>query len=186
MWRTWAGLAALLAVVSPALAAPAAGRDAQIDRLRRALLAGPSASVVLTKWCADHHLAEPPRLIALRQRDFVRPADAAIRAALAARPGERILYRRVNLVCGAHLLSRADNWYRPGLLTAGMNRRLETTDTPFGLVVAPLNFHRRLVGVDRPDDPSAVLGVRAVLISGRGQPFSLVRETYTDELLAKP
>ena len=49
----------------------------------------------------------------------------------------------VQLTCGAHVLSDAENWYLPARLTADMNRRLEETEAPFGRVVAPLGFHRR-------------------------------------------
>ena len=106
----------------------------------------------------------------------------------------------MRLACGSHVLSEADNWYRPARLTADMNSRLETTDTPFGVVVRDLKFHRRTLDVRwlfhpleaRPRRgaggllaiPHAVLRHRAVLADGEGAPFSLVVETYTGEVLA--
>ena len=75
------------------------------------------------------------------------------------------------LACGARVVSRADNWYLPGALTAEMNRRLDATDQPFGLVVAPLRFHRTTLRSDRHE-------IRAVLATPDGRPFSYVVEDY--------
>lgn len=175
----------ILAALAVAGAARPGREAAEIGVLKRDLLSSPSATLVLAQWCADHHLAEPARISALRQRDIKKPADARVRHALHADPLEPLLYRRVNLTCGGHVLSKADNWYRPRLLTAEMNRRLETTDAPFGLVVAPLNFHRRVLRVTRATEARDVLLLRAVLISAGGAPFALVQETYTDEILAR-
>ncbi|MDB5484017.1 MAG: hypothetical protein JWO83_5070 [Caulobacteraceae bacterium] len=123
-----------------------------------------------------------------------------MRRALRAGPDEAIRYRRVRLVCGGHVLSEADNWYRPARLTGDMNRSLDETDAPFGVVVRPLGFHRRTLaaqwlfqplrrpsGGDARQDlaiPHDILRHRAVLTDARGAPFSLVVETYTAEVLA--
>jgi hypothetical protein len=72
-----------------------------------------------------------------------------------------------------------------------MNRRLESTDTPFGQAVAAMAFQRVTLGLSRPNArrlagdvaPAAVLRVRALLISGAGAPFALVQENYTAALL---
>jgi hypothetical protein len=172
------------------------GEDAASARLRafeRELLASPSATATLNHWCADHHLAEPPRIVALRRSDVQKPPSAEVRRQLGADPSEAILYRRVDLVCGALVLSQADNWYRPALLTPEMNRRLENTQTPFGQVVAAMDFHRQTLGVSRPTrrdrsgDPSSpiILRVRALLVSGAGAPFALVQESYTRAILSE-
>ncbi|MGH7024575.1 MAG: hypothetical protein ACREEB_13450 [Caulobacteraceae bacterium] len=61
-----------------------------------------------------------------------------------------------------------------------MNRRLETTDEPFGLVVRPLAFTRRTLASRRSQ--SGALEVRAVLANGAGTPFSYVIEDYSPAL----
>jgi hypothetical protein len=111
-------------------------------------------------------------------------------------------------MCGAHVLSEADNWYVPGRLTPEMNKLLDTTDSPFGVVVRALHFQRhtlsstllwlplpagwemnatgaRGAGADQPM-PSKLLEHRAVLTLPDGTPFSEVVETYTDNVLAFP
>ena len=173
---------------------------AEMRRFEQALDSADSATAVLRGWCASHHLAQTPEIQALRVAGADKPADPAVRRTLRARPGEAIRYRRVRLVCGDHVLSEADNWYRPGVLTDDMNQQLDTTDTPFGVVVRPLGFHRRTLGVQwlfeplkrppvggaRPDlaIPRDILRHRAVLTDARGVPFSLVVETYTADVLA--
>jgi hypothetical protein len=85
---------------------------------------------------------------------------------------------------------------------------LDTTDTPFGVVVRALHFQRhtlsstllwlplpagwemnatgaRDAGADQPM-PSKLLEHRAVLTLPDGTPFSEVVETYTDNVLAFP
>jgi hypothetical protein len=180
--------------------ATAAGREsarASFASFEATLDATDSASEALRRWCADRHLADPPVIKADRLRDMDKPADAEVIKALGAAPGEPLRYRRVRLLCGDRVLSEADNWYRPGRLTPEMNAALDATDRPFGVVVGPLAFHRRTLGVDWLFDPlaatgdggvltapHAVLRHRAMLIAGDGAPFSLVVETYTDEVLA--
>jgi chorismate-pyruvate lyase len=93
--------------------------------------------------------------------------------------GQTIRYRRVQLFCGDHLLSEADNWYVPDRLSADMNKLLDTTQTPFGTVVRPLDFHRRTLKVTTLHDHAHVVRVSALLLSGTGAPFSLVVENYS-------
>jgi hypothetical protein len=93
------------------------------------------------------------------------------------------------LACGDHVLSNADNWYRPGILTAQMNAELDATDHPFGVVVKPLGFHRHtlsatiLISARDRRPPAAVIRHEALLETTDGTPFSLVIETYTKEVL---
>lgn len=159
-----------------------------------------SATRALAGWCAHHRLASPAVIRAERMPGTGGPANAEVRRELAAGPDEPVLHRRVRLMCGGRALSEADNWYRPRQLTAAMNGRLETTDAPFGLVVAPLGFHRRTLGVDWLFDPlagevgkandgslvlpHAILRHRALLSTAFGTPFSLVEETYASDVLA--
>jgi hypothetical protein len=73
-----------------------------------------------------------------------------------------------------------------------MNRQLDRTETPFGVVVAPLRFHRRTLSTRVLFTPSGrtaavprqVLQHSAVLSTPDGAPFSFVVETYTDQVLA--
>jgi hypothetical protein len=135
------------------------------------IIAGGGASAALQQWCAAHHL---PPLAAHRLAGPAKTPPAAALRALRAQPGE-VSYRRVRLACGPATLSLADNWYLAARLTPEMNRRLATTEAPFGLVVRPLHFHRRTLAVRRR-------AVRAVLVDRDGRPFSYVVETYAKGL----
>jgi hypothetical protein len=144
-----------------------------------AIVGGKSASVVLQAWCADHGL---PPLLARRVRGAEKPPTPAVLAALAVRPDEPVDYRRVKLACGTVVLSEADNWYVPSRLTGEMNRQLDNTDAPFGLVARPLHFTRRTLRARRAPDAGHILEVAAVLVSATGAPFSYVIEDYRREL----
>lgn len=186
-------------MVALALMIPLAARGGEVrgasslQRLEGALLSGESATAILARWCADLRLADPPRVVALRDAGAVALASPRVRRRLQALPGEAIAFRRVRLACGAHVLSQADNWYLPDRLTPAMNAALEGSDAPFGQVVRPLRFHRvtlaehRLAG-RRPSVGTAggsdVLRLDAVLVGGDGRPFAFVQETYKGELLA--
>ncbi|HCT2505589.1 TPA: hypothetical protein OTR37_000875 [Aeromonas dhakensis] len=168
----------------------------------------PDTPVTLQNWCADHRMAGEPRIRALRDLDTRKPADAAVREQLKIAADEPVGYRRVQLACGDHVFSEADNWYVKSRLTSEMNRLLDTSDTPFGLAVKALNFSRRtlsstllwaplpagwemqmptLTSSDQPlAIPERVLQHRAILSRGDGVPFSLVVETYRRDLFAFP
>jgi chorismate-pyruvate lyase len=218
-WLRWLGraVAAVVTTAGASAAEPAswpnsfAGRLealALLETLNADLLAHDSATLTLERWCGDHKLADPPRIVAKRVTDAVKPASADVRAALDVKPDEPLSYRRVRLKCGDHVLSEADNWYVPARLTPEMNHALETTDTPFGKAVAALHFRRHTLSADllwRPlrqgweigaapaaneagalAIPDHVLEHRAVLTTPDGAPFSEVVETYTGEVLAFP
>ena len=97
-------------------------------------------------------------------------------------PGEPYGFRRVTLMCGDKVLSEADNWYLPARLTPQMNQVLDTSDTPFGLAVKALDFHRTTLDAQAVNDPRTILRVRALLLTPDGAPFSLVVENYTRDL----
>ena len=139
----------------------------------RRILGGESASRVLRDWCAARGL---PALTSRRVRSAAKSAPEPVLVALKAQPGEVVRYRRVTLACGATVLSQADNWYRPSSLTAEMNRRLETTDTPFGIVARPLAFTRHTVFSQT--SPGRKCRIAALLVTARGAPFSFVVEDY--------
>ena len=82
---------------------------ALIETLNAELLSHDSATLTLERWCADHRLADPARIVAERVRDVEKPATAEIRAALDVKPDEPLGYRRVRLKCGDRLSSEADN-----------------------------------------------------------------------------
>ena len=179
---------------------------ALLQTLNADLLSHDSATLTLERWCADHRLAEPARIVARRVRDVTKPVPDDLRALLKVDAGEPIGYRHVQLMCGVHVFSEADNWYVPRRLTADMNQRLDSTDEPFGKVVQPLHFQRRTLSAellwsplppgwemsgaqataagDRSAVriPDSVLRHRAVLVDSAQQPFSAVVETYTKQL----
>jgi hypothetical protein len=168
------------------LLAPAAlAQDAGAARLEAELTAAPSATQFLTDKCAALKLASPPLIRAVRQSADV-PASPEVRAALKVSADTPLRYRRVNLTCGSHVLSQADNWYVPSRLSDDMNKTLDTTDTSFGTVVKPLNFHRQTLkmesGTMEPGDSAHLFRVTAVLLTPDEVPFSLVVENYAREL----
>ena len=212
-----AALTLLLTTAIASAAEPAPWPDSLVGRLEALalleslnadLLAHDSATLTIERWCADHRLADPARIVAERVSDAAKPASAEVREALDVRPDEPLGYRRVRLKCGDHVLSEADNWYVPARLTPEMNHALETTDTPFGKAVAALHFRRHTISANllwRPlpegwemgaasapkgagalTIPDHVLEHRAVLSTPDGEPFSEVVETYTAEVLAFP
>ena len=153
-----------------------------VQRLETELTAAPSATQFLTDKCAALKLSSPPLIRAVRENADL-PASAEVRAALAVSADTVLRYRRVNLTCGTHVLSEADNWYVPTRLSDDMNKTLDTTDTSFGTVVKPLNFHRQTLKMEPLNDPAHTFRVTAVLIAADGQPFSLVVENYARELV---
>lgn len=159
-----------------------AGADDSLARLQHDLAQGPSATEVLTRWCGALHFADPPQIHAEQVQGY-HPPHAGVRGRLKVSGKEPIGYRRVRLTCGGHVLSEADNWYVPSHLTPAMNHMLETTDTPFGTVVKPLNFHRVTLSAQPMQEGRTVFQVRALLLTPDGQPISLVAENYQQNLL---
>ena len=179
---------------------------ALLQTLNADLLSHDSATLTLDRWCAAHHLAEPPTVTAERVHDVDKPPTAAQRELLHVSATEPIGYRRVRLHCGSHVLSEADNWYVPARLTAGMNQSLDHSDIAFGRAVQALHFQRHtlsatLLWLPLPTDwdmkagatgaysgtlrvPHFVLQHTAVLDLPDGTPISTVTESYTSEVLA--
>jgi chorismate-pyruvate lyase len=180
---------------------------ALIQTLSASLLASGSASLTLERWCGDHHMAAEPKLLARRLNHVEKPASEETRRRLGVGPAEPLGYRRVQLSCGGHVLSEADNWYVPGRLSAETNRLLETTETPFGKAIAGLRPFRRTIDMKIDWSPlpegwelaphqtpaassGGALSIphdlfehRAVVYSSDQTPLSEVHETYTGELL---
>lgn len=211
-------LAVFLATCAPPARAQAVWPDsflarvealALVQTLNAALLSSRSATATLEKWCADHKMAAEPKIVARRLPGPDRPASEETRRRLRVEAGEPVKYRRVALSCGAHVLSEAENWYVPGRLTEEMNRTLETTETPFGKAVAPLEPFRRTIETSArwsplPDGwesagpdaaapatgplvaPHEIFEHKAVLYTAEQKPFSEVHEHYTGEILDFP
>jgi chorismate-pyruvate lyase len=182
--------------------------QALLQSLHGEILAASSATRTLEAWCGEHRMADEPKVVAVRVPDVRKEPTAEQLQRLGVRDASEVQYRRVELRCGAHLLSEADNWYVPSRLTAEMNELLSTTDTPFGKVVSPLVPYRRTIAVTMlwtplPRGwelqrrhrscwrrrrtlaiPKEVFQHRAVLYTADHLPFSEVVETYQSELLA--
>jgi chorismate-pyruvate lyase len=212
-----------IAILCCSLAVPAAARErpewrdtfesrlqilALLQTLNGELLAGSSATRTLEQWCGEHRMADEPKIVARRVAGVRKEPSVEQLQRLEVRDASEVQYRRVELRCGAHVLSEADNWYVPGRLTPEMNALLETTDTPFGKAVQPLHPYRRTIaaamlwtplprgweqqGRSRfrsrsPGTlvlPKEVFQHRAVLYTADHLPFSEVVETYQADLLA--
>ncbi|WP_243038693.1 hypothetical protein [Dyella sedimenti] len=180
---------------------------ALLQTLNADLLSHPSATLTLERWCGAHRLAPEANVVAERVHGEDKPLPAGAREQLGIGADEPVRYRRVQLACGAHVLSEADNWYVPSRLTEAMNQQLDTTDMPFGKVVQPLHFRRQTLSAEllwsplpagwetgaplpAPQGalaiPHYVLQHRAVLFDQDNRPFSLVVESYTAGVLAFP
>jgi len=178
---------------------------ALIETLNADLLASRSATDTLADWCGAHHMASKPKITARLERDVQKPLTPAQRQDLDIGPMEPVVYRRVELACGEHILSQADNWYVPSRLTAAMNQALLSSDTPFGWIVRPLHPRRQTIAVislwhplaagwemqpPPASDPAHPLAIPPVLFEHRaivygqdGRPISEVDESYRAELL---
>jgi hypothetical protein len=182
---------------------------ALIQTLNADILGSRSATQSLENWCRDHRLAREPRIAARMMTGVNKIATPEQRQRLEVTARDEVKYRRVQLRCGDQLLSEADNWYVPGRLTPEMNRLLETTDTPFGKAVEPLQPYRQtfavtLLWAPLPDGweressalpdrtgraltiPAALFEHRAVLYTRDHRPFSEVSEVYQRQVLAFP
>jgi len=162
-------------------------KDDLLERFEAALLAQDSATAALEGWCATRGLANPATIRAEPVAGQQLPPTRRNRLMLEVEAGEEVGYRHVRLTCGGKVLSQAHNWYVPARLTPDMNRQLETGDTPFGRVIAPLNFTRERLsgtrgGIEECPD-GTVLHHHAVLRLPDGRPVSTVIECYTADNL---
>lgn len=181
---------------------------ALLQTLNADLLSHDSATLTLDRWCESHKMATPAKIVAERVHDRDKEPTDEVRKLLGVEANEPVRYRHVRLHCGTHVFSEADNWYVPARLTADMNKVLDTSDTPFGRAVQALHFHRQTLsaqllwsplppgwemgstlGAIRKGTlqiPAAIIQHRAVLSMPDGTPFSVVVETYTNEVLSFP
>ncbi|HEX4168267.1 MAG TPA: hypothetical protein VHZ55_22610 [Bryobacteraceae bacterium] len=179
---------------------------ALLETVNATILASCSATLALEEWCRRHHLAADPKVVAEVLKGSVQPIKFEQRDWLRVSPNELVKHRRVRLRCGDRILSEADNWYVPSRLTPELNRLLETTDTPFGKAVQPLEPHRKTLAarllwsplpVGWQKDlrghamitgltmviPESLFEHCAVVYTRNGTPISLVNETYKRALL---
>jgi chorismate-pyruvate lyase len=189
--------------------------QALIQTANAEILGSSSATLTLEKWCRDHRLAADPVVIATLIQGVDKAPTSEQRQRLQIGPDEPVRYRRVQLSCGALVLSEADNWYVPSRLSAEMNRLLDTTDTPFGKAVLELKPFRRTYAATllwsplpplwemlstRPQAgagadvakgaklllPAALFEHRALVFGQDLRPIAEVIETYQKGLLAFP
>lgn len=215
MYRYAAGLFLGLLIAESAVAAdwpdtPTTRVEALaiLETLNADLLSNDSATLTLDRWCEAHKLATPPKIVAERVHGQDKEPTQEVRKLLGVGASDPVRYRRVRLHCGQHVLSEADNWYVPARLTSEMNKVLDTSDTSFGRAVQALHFHRHTLsaqllwsplpqGWDMGGElapagkgmlqvPAQTIQHRAVLSLPDGTPFSLVVETYTNEVLDFP
>ena len=173
------------------LAACATSHSASFDELQTLnaqLLASTSATQTLERWCADHQLAADPKIVAVRINGIDKAPSREQLQRLGVASASELRYRHVELRCGTHVMSEADNWYVPARLTAEMNALLDTTDTPFGKAVRPLQPHRKTLETKvlwsgRGAVPREVLEHRALLLTAQDQAFAEVVERYRGEML---
>ena len=181
---------------------------ALLETLNADLLSNDSATLTLDRWCDAHKMAMPAKIVAERMHGNDKEPPDEVRQLLAVTAADPVRYRHVRLHCGQHVLSEADNWYVPARLTPDMNKVLDTTDTAFGRAVQELHFRRRTLsaqllwsplppgwemasalpaaGKGPLQVPAETIQHRAVLSLPDGTPFSLVVETYTNEVLSFP
>jgi chorismate-pyruvate lyase len=186
------------------VAGPAVARAlALVQTLNARLLASHSATSTLEEWCLGHTPADDAAIRARRVAGVDKPASAEQRDRLEVGARERVIYRRVELACGARVLSEAENWYVPSRLTTDIRRILADSDTPFGRAVTDLNPVRETFAVEffwppqdfeagaEASDQAVELAIpwrlfrhRALVYSENRLPFSEVNESYTREILA--
>ena len=161
----------------------AACAPSTLPQFRQTLAAQDSATAALGQWCAARGLADPPAITAAPVLGGERVVPAEVPGLLGMSPGQRLGYRHVRLACGDKVLSEAHNWYARERLSPDMNRTLDSSNTPFGKVAAPLHFTRQRLGDERGAafgcPQGTVLSHRARLVLPDGQPLALVVECYT-------
>jgi hypothetical protein len=89
---------------------------ALVETLNASLLAARSTTFALDRWCADHKLAKDAKIHAQVVRGAEKPITAEQRRRLEIDDREPEKFRHVELKCGDHTLSEADNWYVPPAL----------------------------------------------------------------------
>src|SRR2546423_663444 len=115
----------------------------EVQALNHDLLTHDSATEVLTRWCADHHLADPPRIVAHRVNAGAPAASPQPRPPPRRAPTNPRASPHGALPCGAPPPPEPDTWSPPPRLPADMTRTREPPAPPSGAAAPPLGFHRR-------------------------------------------
>jgi chorismate-pyruvate lyase len=91
---------------------------------------------------------------------------------------EVLRHRRVELLAGDRIVSKAELWWVPDRLPGQLVEVLETTDIPFGRVMRPLGLKRWVFCARFSADPEVALEHRALLSRPGGLPVAEVLESY--------
>jgi chorismate-pyruvate lyase len=177
--------------------------DDLIHDLSTRLIAGATATETLLAWCDEHGLSQGPISVKCYQRQVLSAVPDDVSTALAPVAGETVHFRQVQIMRGALPLAGAENWFVPQRLAAGISESLQTTDVPFGTVIAPLRPSRRTLAahvrpltIDPSEDPSRlsasvrqsrpaiILEHTAVICSGTGTALALVTERFFSDLVS--
>jgi chorismate-pyruvate lyase len=117
--------------------------------------------------------------VTIRRLKLSAPPDTPHLWRLQALSGESVLHRRVVLLARGATISEADLWYVPSRLPPDMARTLQSSDLPFGAVIAALAPRRETIAARQGDPGDPVCLDIAALLHGRdGQPLALVLERY--------
>ena len=174
------GLAAALAGCA------ATGSD--VAALERTLGAHASATAALEQWCAARGFSRAPTITATLIAGLAPAPPPDLRARLEVGADEPLGYRHVRLTCGDRTLSVAHNWFVRARLTPSMNALLDTADTPFGKVAAPMGFTRETLDIRHGGEPGCpagtVLSQVAMLRLPDGKPLAFLTECYTRATIA--
>lgn len=131
------------------------------------------------------------RIVARKLEADLRPAPENVRELLGAPADAAIGFRRVELMSGVRVLSRADNWFMPERLPQTVRAALETGASPFGALIAPLQPRRQLLGVERlwsvadaapPPELFRLTAIVTGVQAGVRLPLAMVSETYLSAL----
>ncbi len=151
------------------------------------LMSFPTATAALTAWISAHGLSSDPiraHIIGKIDR-HTRPGRDGV-----------IAQRRVRLISGRHILSEATIIYREYALSEDLREQLQSTDLPFGDIVATLSPSRRTtfararvalhreISVDLQHEFTPVLDVHATVSTSKHGPIARVHETYGACLLS--
>lgn len=187
-------------VLVPRLADTAEAGTNDARRLVAFIRAHATVTLALERWCDLAGLGDGP--ITARPSgpsSVVTNLDLEIATALDLLPGRRtsrletVIYRSVELRRGLLALVEADNWYVPERLPADINQALQTTNSPFGKLIAPVGASRsevrsidQTVGRSGQAMPRHLFAQSAVISISGGTRVAFVRERFLPALLGPP
>jgi chorismate-pyruvate lyase len=162
--------------------------------LSERILCAKSATRELELWCRQHRIGNG-RIVAFVKNDTsLQELDDESLDVLNYLEARRLAkFRHVKLATEGIVVVDALNWYLPTNLTPAMNQQLQTTDIPFGHVVAPLHpwrhtfFVRRCMPDQLAERSSAdtcriAFEHHAVVRAASGAPLAVVHERFLKTL----